>query len=75
MGQAFVVGWILIFAERMKLFARDVSRERQSFCPNTDPLAGTNLPGGVVIILRQMLVEILLGSRQMFLDFGREHNI
>jgi hypothetical protein len=37
------------------------------FRTRADPLAGTDFTGGVVIVLRQMLVKITLGLGQMFM--------
>ena len=39
----------------------------------TDPLAGTNFARRVVIILRQVLVEIILGIAKIFLRNGSKH--
>jgi hypothetical protein len=59
--QSFAGFGILVFTERMKLFARDFFQS-QPFRARADPLAGTDFTGGVVIVLRQMLVEILSAS-------------
>ena len=63
----------MILAERMKLFARDFSLQSQSFRARADPLAEPDFTGGVVIILRQMLVEILFGIRQIFMGNRSKH--
>jgi hypothetical protein len=57
----------------VKLIASNDVFQSQPVRASTDPLAGTNFTGGVIIILRQMLVEILLGIRQIFMRYGSEH--
>jgi len=57
----------------MKLVTGDSSRQSQPFRTRADPLAGTDFTGGVVIILRQMLVEILFGIRQIFMGNRSKH--
>ena len=56
----------------MKLFARDIPLI-PSVPRRADPLAGPDFTGGVVIVLRQMLVEIILGIRQIFMRYGTKH--
>ena len=71
--QPFAGFRILIFAQRMKLFAGDDVFQSQPFRARADPLAGTDFTGGVVIVLRQMLVEVTLGIGQIFMRDGSEH--
>jgi hypothetical protein len=65
----------LIFTERVKLVSRDFSPKSQPFRARANPLAGADFPGGIVIILRQMLVEILLGIGQIFMGDSGEHGM
>ncbi|MGO9585712.1 MAG: hypothetical protein ACLP2Y_05915, partial [Limisphaerales bacterium] len=44
-----------------------------AFRARADPLAGTDFARRVVIILRQVLVEITLGIAQIFLRNGGKH--
>jgi hypothetical protein len=64
---------IVILAERAELLAGDDRFQFQSFRTRANPLAGPDLPGSVIVILRQMLVEILLGIRQILMRYGRKH--
>ena len=47
--------------------------QSQTFRARADPLAGTDFARRVVIILRQVLVEVTLGTGQIFLRDGSEH--
>jgi hypothetical protein len=71
--QPFAGCRIFIFAERMKLFARHDVCQSQPFRARADPLAGTDFPGSIVIILRQVFVEVTLGVTQVFLRHDRKH--
>jgi hypothetical protein len=64
---------MLIFTERVKLFARDLPAQAQSFRARADPLAGPDFTGGIIIVLCQMLVEVALGIGQIFMGNGCEH--
>ena len=46
---------------RVELFARGGIGQAQSFRTRTDPLAGADFSGGVIIVLSQMFVEVALG--------------
>ena len=71
--QTFIVAWIPIFAKRVKLFARHIALQTQSLRARADPVAGADFARRVVIVLRQMLVKILLGIRQILLSYGSKH--
>jgi hypothetical protein len=71
--QPLMVLRIPILAKRVKLLAGDIQLQLQPFRTNTNPLAGADFTRRVVIVLRQMLVEILLGIRQIFLRYGSKH--
>ena len=64
-----------VLAQRIKLFAGDVlpGIESQSFRTNANPLAGTDFPGGVVIVLRQVLDEVTLRTCQFLMGDGAKH--
>jgi hypothetical protein len=64
---------MLIFTERVKLFARDLPAQAQPFRARADPLAGPDFTGGIIIVLCQMLVEVALGIGQIFMGNGCEH--
>jgi hypothetical protein len=57
----------------MKLFARHDVCQSQPFRARADPLARTDFARRVVIILRQVLVEVTLCIAQIFLRHGRKH--
>jgi hypothetical protein len=64
---------MLVFTKRVKLFARDLPAQTQSFRARADPLAGSDFTGGVIIVLCQMLVEVALGIGQILMGNGCEH--
>src|SRR6266542_244464 len=68
---------MLILAQCAKLFARHglPGAQPQSFCADADPLTGTNFPGGVIIVLRQVLDEVTLGTSQILMGDGAEHTM
>jgi hypothetical protein len=72
--QTFIVIRIFVFAQRVKLITGDCIGLTQPLRARTDPLAGPDFTGGVVIVLRQMLVEVAFGIRQILLCDGCEHN-
>jgi hypothetical protein len=57
------------------LVAGDDVFQFQPFRAHANPLAGANFAGSIVIVLRQMLVEILLGIRQIFMGDSGEHGM
>ena len=75
LGQSFVGLGISVFTQGVKLFARNVLRGAQSqlFCAHTNPLAGTNFTGGVVIVPGKMFVEVTFGIGQILMRYGSKH--
>src|SRR6266542_3709055 len=68
---------MLILAQCAKLFAGELRTGSQSqpFRADSDPLTGTNFPGGVIIVLRQVLDEVTLGTSQILMGDGAEHTM
>jgi hypothetical protein len=73
--QPFASLGILIFTERVKLFARDfrLGVQSQPLRTHADPPAGPDFAGGVIIVLRQVLDEIAFGGGQLFMRDAGEH--
>ena len=57
----------------MKLVTGDILLQSQAFRARADPLAGADFARRVVIVLRQMLVEVALGIRQIFMGNRSKH--
>ena len=60
---------MLIFAQCAKLFAGELRTGSQSqpFRADSDPLTGANFPGGVIIVLRQVLDKVPFCGSQVFM--------
>ena len=60
---------MLILAQCTKLFAGELRTGSQSqpFRADADPLTGTNFPGGVIIVLRQVLDKVPFCGSQVFM--------
>ena len=62
-----------VFAERMELFVRDFIAQPQQLGSQSDPLTGPHFAGRVVVVLREVFIEVTLGSGQVLMRDGREH--
>ena len=73
--QLFAGLWMHVVTQLEESIARDrrTGRQSQPFCSLTDPVTGLRLTLGVVIVVRQVLVEVGRGSGSVLLWFGREH--
>ena len=59
----------------MELFARDGIGKFQSFRARADPLAGTDFARRVIIILREVFIEVTLGISQILVRDGSKHTV
>ena len=66
---------MLILAQPAKLLAGDwlPNAQTQLFRTDPNPLIGTNFPGGIVIVLCQVLDKVPFGGGQFFMHHGAEH--
>ena len=73
--EVFPGHWVHVVTELEEGIARHgfAGRESQLFCPLTDPVAGLGLVLCVVIVLRQMLVEVGRRGGPVLLWFGGKH--
>ena len=63
-----------VLTQCIELFPRDLVFQSQPFSIDTNPLTGTNLSGGVVIVPRQVLDKVPFCARQLFMGDSREHS-
>ena len=75
LSQSFAPLRMLIPTQCAKLFAGDLlpGIQSQSFRADSNPLAGANFPGSVVIVLRQVLDEVNFGGSHVLMGDGGEH--
>ena len=73
--EVFPGHWVHVVTQLEEHIPRDgfAGRQSQPFCSLTDPVTGLGLVLRVVIVVRQMLVEIGRRSGSVLLWFGREH--
>ena len=73
--EVFPGHWVHVVTQLEEHIARDgfAGCQSQPFCSLTDPVTGLRLVLRVVIVVRQMLVEIGRRSSPVLLWFGREH--
>ena len=59
----------------MELFARDGIGKFQSFRARAGPLAGTDFARRVIIILREVFIEVTLRTGQILMRDGSKHTV